>query len=137
MPATMKSEKSVLLDRLAALRARTRVHLAIDGVASMSLAFVTICLVSFGVDRVFRLTWGERAFMLALLLGACGALLWRRIVARVLAGIEANAEEILADDRARSVHAELHKDAGPFDANMQKVWDDFVRRQPGPADLTP
>jgi NAD(P)-dependent dehydrogenase (short-subunit alcohol dehydrogenase family) len=59
------------------------------------------------------------------------------IVARVLAGIEANAEEILADDRARSVHAELHKDAGPFDANMQKVWDDFVRRQPGPADLTP
>ena len=59
------------------------------------------------------------------------------IVARVLAGIEANTEEILADDRARSVHAELHKDAGPFDANMQKVWDDFVRRQPGPADLTP
>jgi len=59
------------------------------------------------------------------------------IVTRVLAGIEANTEEILADDRARSVHAELHKDAGPFDANMQKVWDDFVRRQPGPADLTP
>ena len=47
------------------------------------------------------------------------------IAARVIAGIEADSEEILADERARTVHAELHKDSGPFDANMQKVWDDL------------
>ena len=45
------------------------------------------------------------------------------IAARIVAGIEAGSEEVLADERARAVHAELHKDAGPFDANMQKVWD--------------
>ena len=46
---------------------------------------------------------------------------------RVIAGIEAGSEEILADERARTVHAQLHKDSGPFDANMQKVWDDLSR----------
>jgi len=45
------------------------------------------------------------------------------IAARILVGIENGSEDILADDRARTVHAELHKDAGPFDANMQKIWD--------------
>ena len=49
------------------------------------------------------------------------------IAARVIAGIEAGSEEILADERARTVHAQLHKDSGPFDANMQKVWDDLSR----------
>lgn len=84
MPATTKSfEKSLLLDRLAALRARTRLHLAIDGIASTSLAFVSICLLSFGVDRVFRLPRGQRAFMLVLLGSVCGVLIWRRLVARL------------------------------------------------------
>lgn len=45
------------------------------------------------------------------------------IAARVIEGIEAGAEDILADARARQVHAELHKDSGPFDAAMQKTWD--------------
>jgi NAD(P)-dependent dehydrogenase (short-subunit alcohol dehydrogenase family) len=49
------------------------------------------------------------------------------IAARIVAGVAAGTEEILADERARSVHAELLKDAGPFDARMQKVWDDVVR----------
>jgi NAD(P)-dependent dehydrogenase (short-subunit alcohol dehydrogenase family) len=49
------------------------------------------------------------------------------IAARVLAGIEDNSEEILADDRARGVHSELHKDYGPFESNMQKIWDDYMR----------
>lgn len=49
------------------------------------------------------------------------------IAARVVAGLEAGSEEILADERARTVHAELHKDSGPFDANMQKVWDGLRR----------
>jgi NAD(P)-dependent dehydrogenase (short-subunit alcohol dehydrogenase family) len=49
------------------------------------------------------------------------------IAARIVEGIASDAEEILADERARSVHAELLKDAGPFDARMQKVWDDAVR----------
>jgi len=52
------------------------------------------------------------------------------IVARALAGIESNSEDILADERAKSVRAELFKDDGPFDANMQKVWDDTQRRKP-------
>src|SRR5688572_27584882 len=84
MPALTKlPEQNVLLDRLAALRARTRLHLAIDGVASTALAFVTICLLSFGVDRVFRLTQGQRAFMLVILGAVCGVLIWRRLVARL------------------------------------------------------
>jgi NAD(P)-dependent dehydrogenase (short-subunit alcohol dehydrogenase family) len=45
------------------------------------------------------------------------------VAVRVIAGLEAGSEEILADDRARTVHAELLKDSGPFDANMQRVWD--------------
>ena len=49
------------------------------------------------------------------------------IAARVIAGIEAGSEEILADERARAVHAELHRDSVPFDANMQKVWDGLRR----------
>jgi len=49
------------------------------------------------------------------------------IAARIVAGIRSDTEEILADERARSVHAELLKDSGPFDARMQKVWDDAVR----------
>jgi NAD(P)-dependent dehydrogenase (short-subunit alcohol dehydrogenase family) len=53
------------------------------------------------------------------------------IAARVLAGIENDSEEILADERAQTVHAQLFKDHGPFDANMQKLWDDHVRRQVG------
>lgn len=49
------------------------------------------------------------------------------IAARIMAGIESGSEEILADERARSVHAELHKDSGPFDDTMQKVWDSLKR----------
>jgi hypothetical protein len=45
------------------------------------------------------------------------------IAARIIEGIESGAEDILADDRARNVFAELRKDDRAFDANMQKVWD--------------
>jgi NAD(P)-dependent dehydrogenase (short-subunit alcohol dehydrogenase family) len=50
------------------------------------------------------------------------------IAARVIHGIESGTEDILTDERARSTFAELRKDDRPFDANMQKVWDNFVRR---------
>jgi NAD(P)-dependent dehydrogenase (short-subunit alcohol dehydrogenase family) len=50
------------------------------------------------------------------------------IARRIVAGIADGEEEILADERARSVHAALLKDAGPFDATMQKSWDDAQRR---------
>jgi NAD(P)-dependent dehydrogenase (short-subunit alcohol dehydrogenase family) len=50
------------------------------------------------------------------------------IAASVLAGIESGTEDILADERSRSVHAELRKDDRAFDANMQKVWDSQPRR---------
>ena len=49
------------------------------------------------------------------------------IAARVLEGIENGSEDILADERARTVFAELRKDDRLFDANMQKIWDS----QPG------
>ena len=51
------------------------------------------------------------------------------IAARVLAGIESGSEQILADERAQSVHRDLFKDGEAFEANMQKTWDDHVRRQ--------
>jgi NAD(P)-dependent dehydrogenase (short-subunit alcohol dehydrogenase family) len=51
------------------------------------------------------------------------------IAARVVAGIECGAEEILADERARNVRAELLRDDGPFDASMQKIWNEHIRRR--------
>ena len=53
------------------------------------------------------------------------------VVARVLAGIENNEAEILADERAQSVHSELLRDYGPFAAKIQNVWDDYKRRKVG------
>ncbi len=51
------------------------------------------------------------------------------IAQRVLAGIAAGDEEVLTDERATAVNAELLKDRRPFDANMQKVWDEYVKQR--------
>ena len=54
------------------------------------------------------------------------------IAAKVIAGIERNAEEVLADDLRRplgSCHPALFKDEAALDASMQAVWDDYVSRQ--------
>jgi NAD(P)-dependent dehydrogenase (short-subunit alcohol dehydrogenase family) len=45
------------------------------------------------------------------------------IATAVMAGIEADSDDILADERARSVYAALRKDDRGFDAEMQKLWD--------------
>jgi NAD(P)-dependent dehydrogenase (short-subunit alcohol dehydrogenase family) len=45
------------------------------------------------------------------------------IAARVLEGIASGTEDVLADERSRTVFAELRKDDRAFDANMQKIWD--------------
>jgi NAD(P)-dependent dehydrogenase (short-subunit alcohol dehydrogenase family) len=51
------------------------------------------------------------------------------IAARVIAGIEAGEEDILADERARSVHDALLKDRRPFDASMQALWDENMHKR--------
>jgi NAD(P)-dependent dehydrogenase (short-subunit alcohol dehydrogenase family) len=45
------------------------------------------------------------------------------IAVRVIEGIEAGTEDILTDERSRTVFAELRKDDRPFDAKMQMLWD--------------
>ncbi|MDB5631852.1 MAG: Short-chain dehydrogenase [Tardiphaga sp.] len=45
------------------------------------------------------------------------------IARRILAGIERGDEEILADERAQALRAELLGDYGPFEAAMQQTWD--------------
>lgn len=50
------------------------------------------------------------------------------IAARVVTGIESDGEDILVDERARSVHDELLKNRASFDATIQAAWDDSVRR---------
>jgi NAD(P)-dependent dehydrogenase (short-subunit alcohol dehydrogenase family) len=45
------------------------------------------------------------------------------IAARVVDGIEADAEDIFADKRSRGVFDTLRKDDRGFDANIQKLWD--------------
>ena len=50
------------------------------------------------------------------------------IAARVLEGIQNDVEDVLADDRARSVFAELRKDDRAFDANIQKMWDAYAAK---------
>jgi hypothetical protein len=49
------------------------------------------------------------------------------IAARVIEGIESGTEDILADERSRTVFSELRKDDRPFDANMQKICDSQQR----------
>jgi NAD(P)-dependent dehydrogenase (short-subunit alcohol dehydrogenase family) len=50
------------------------------------------------------------------------------IAAQIIAGIESGTEEVLADERARSVYEQLRKDEGPFEANMQQIWDEHAKR---------
>lgn len=45
------------------------------------------------------------------------------IADRVVAGIENGDEEILADERSRTLRAELLGDFAPFETFMQKLWD--------------
>jgi hypothetical protein len=45
------------------------------------------------------------------------------IARRILAGIERGDEELLADERAQALRAELLGDYGPFEAAMQQTWD--------------
>jgi hypothetical protein len=80
MPAM---KESVVLERLAQLRSQARAHLAIHGLASLSLVFVSVALVSFGLDRVLRLPVEYRAAMLGAMLLVTGTLVWRRLVRRL------------------------------------------------------
>ncbi len=50
------------------------------------------------------------------------------IATRVIAGIESNTEEILADERAQNVDAALFKDQAALDSNMQSLWNDYAGR---------
>jgi NAD(P)-dependent dehydrogenase (short-subunit alcohol dehydrogenase family) len=45
------------------------------------------------------------------------------ITAAVIAGIEAGDEDVLSDERSRSVFAALRKDDHGFDAKVQELWD--------------
>jgi len=45
------------------------------------------------------------------------------IAAAVIAGIEAGNEDVLSDERSRSVFAALRKDDHGFDAKVQELWD--------------
>ncbi len=76
-------KESVVLERLVALRTQARAHLAIHGLASLSLAFVSVGLISFGLDRVLRLPVEYRAVMLGAMLLVTGTLVWRRLVRRL------------------------------------------------------
>src|SRR4051812_42616558 len=51
------------------------------------------------------------------------------VAAKVIAGIKSGTEEILADDRSRSVHAAVFKDEGALDRSMQAAWDGYVLRK--------
>lgn len=47
----------------------------------------------------------------------------------VLAGIEANTEEIITDVSAQTVHSLLLKDARPFEADLQKAWNVYASQR--------
>lgn len=47
----------------------------------------------------------------------------RQVADEIMAGVEQGREEILADERARSLRAQLFADLETFDLNMQKTWD--------------
>jgi NAD(P)-dependent dehydrogenase (short-subunit alcohol dehydrogenase family) len=58
------------------------------------------------------------------------------IAARVIEGIAAGAEDILADQRSRDVFDALRKDDRAFDADMQQVWEKWRRGQGGGKSLS-
>ncbi|RMG13243.1 MAG: hypothetical protein D6731_12570 [Planctomycetota bacterium] len=68
-----------LRTRLAALRRRARVALAVRGASTLSVAAVGLALVSFGLDRSLRLAWETRLVGLVLALSAVLAVLYRRL----------------------------------------------------------
>ena len=49
--------------------------------------------------------------------------------ARVVEGIEGDVEDILPDERSRTLRAELFKDDSAFEASMQRTWDEYVRQR--------
>ena len=49
------------------------------------------------------------------------------VVEATLAGIEAGAEEILADERARTVHATTFSSPRSMDDAMQRIWDERAK----------
>ena len=64
---------------LAALRRRARTSLGLQGGATLAVLVVTLCLISFGLDRILRLSWEARATGLVTILTALGWVIYSRL----------------------------------------------------------
>jgi hypothetical protein len=65
---------------LAALRRRARASLGLQGGATLAVLLISLCLLSFGLDRTLRLSWEVRATALVAILTALGWVLWGRLL---------------------------------------------------------
>lgn len=71
---------STVTQKLSALRQRVMLWFVVDGLGRTIVAIVAMFLVSFGLDRLFRMDLAQRTIVLLIMVGVIVWLLWRRIV---------------------------------------------------------
>ena len=82
-PATspdLEALQQRLVDRFARFRRRVRTHLLLEGAARVAAITLGLALLSFVVDRIFRLGLGSRVVLLIAGLGVIAWQAWRHIV---------------------------------------------------------
>jgi hypothetical protein len=79
-PPDLETLQQRLVDRFAQFRRRVRAHLLTEGAARVAALALGLALLSFVVDRVFRLGLGSRVVFLVAGLGVVAWQAWRHIV---------------------------------------------------------
>lgn len=88
-----------VMRRLQNLALRLRAYLAIDGLAVLLLALLAAVLVTFAVDRTFRLTWDMRLVQLLSLLVFLGGVAWWWLIRPLSRGVRPRDMAVLVEQR--------------------------------------
>jgi len=95
---------STVFEKLAFLRRRLMMWFIVDGAGRLAVAFLAMALVSFGLDRLFRMDLAQRGIVLIVMIAGLGWLCWRRII---------NPLRRMPDDDALAVRVESrHRQLG-------------------------
>lgn len=93
-----------VLAKLGALRRRMMTWFLVDGLGRIAVAVVAMCLLSFGLDRLFRMDLAQRWIVLLIMVAVVGWLFWRRIL---------NPLRRMPDDDALAIRVEArHRELG-------------------------
>jgi hypothetical protein len=93
-----------VFEKLASLRRRLTIWFIVDGAGRLAVALVALALISFGLDRLFRMDLAQRSIVLLAMTGVVGWIAWRRII---------NPLRRLPDDDALAIQVETrHRELG-------------------------